>query len=97
VPRTRTAYIPRIYRRIEMIVSIAKWGNSLAVRIPRDALRELRLSEGEDVRLAVEGDALVLRPVKRLPAYDLEDLVAGITEENRHEETATGMAAGAEY
>lgn len=79
-----------------MIASIAKWGNSLAVRIPRDALRELNVAEGEELTLAVEGGALVLRPVKQRLTYDIEALVAGITVENRHEETETGKAVGAE-
>ena len=79
-----------------MLSNVAKWGNSLAVRIPRDAARQLRIGEGGQVDVAVEGGALVVRPVAARPSYDLDSLLAGITEENLHAEMTTGAAVGNE-
>jgi len=74
---------------------IAKWGNSLAVRIPRSIARGARLSDGDQVEvdLTAEG-AIILRPARR--RYDLDELVAGITARNRHRETDWGTAKGKE-
>jgi len=74
---------------------VAKWGNSLAIRIPRGVAQEARLSEGVRMTFEVnsEGD-LVLRAVRR--RYELSELVAGITRGNRHGETDWGAAVGEE-
>ncbi|MDB5468894.1 MAG: AbrB family transcriptional regulator [Caulobacter sp.] len=37
---------------------VAKWGNSLAVRLPADVAKALDLKEGDDVTLEVSGDRL---------------------------------------
>jgi len=78
--------------RTESIIS--KWGNSLAVRIPLALANQARLGEGDAVTLAIEGDAIKLRPVRK--KYDLSKLVAGITPRNRHAETAWGPPKGKE-
>ncbi len=75
--------------------AIQKWGNSLAVRIPRAFAAELGLEQGGEIDLAVEDGALVLRP-KRGPTYQLDDLLAQVTEENQHEEQDFGPALGQE-
>ncbi len=60
-----------------MKARISKWGNSLAIRLPKAALDGLRVREGESVDLVLEGGDLVIRPAR--PRYTLEELVAGIT------------------
>ena len=74
---------------------IAKWGNSLAVRIPLAVARQANLGEGDsvDVTLGPEG-GIVLRPARR--KYELSDLVREITRKNRHAETDWGGAQGEE-
>ena len=62
-----------------MDTHIARWGNSLALRIPRPVADALRLAEGRSVELLVEEHQLVVRPHSR---YRLDDLLAGITPEN---------------
>jgi antitoxin MazE len=59
---------------------IARWGNSLAVRLPKQVLEQAGLSEGVPVELVVESGTVVLRPAK--PRYDIDKLIAGITPEN---------------
>jgi antitoxin MazE len=36
-------------------MQVAKWGNSLAVRLPADVVSALRLKEGDDIEIQVEG------------------------------------------
>ena len=77
-----------------MKTQIAKWGNSLGVRIPKAYAEEMGLSEGATVEVKLSGRKLVLTPVR--PEYELEELVAGITPNNRHGETNWGKPAGKE-
>lgn len=80
-----------------MIVHFAKWGNSIAVRVPSAHLRQLGLGEGAAADMVVEDGKLVIKPVAETPSYELDELLAGITEDNLHEEMATGHAVGNEF
>ena len=64
--------------------TVQKWGNSLAVRIPKALARELELQNGSEVDLSSEDGALVLRPrAKRVRRkYDVDEMVSRITDEN---------------
>lgn len=74
---------------------IAKWGNSLALRIPQSVLKRAGLSEGDAVELNVAEDgSIVLR--SRKPKYSLQQLVEKISPKNRHEESDWGPAQGKE-
>jgi antitoxin MazE len=74
---------------------LAKWGNSLAVRIPKSVVGTARLQEGDEVTLAVgKGGAIVMRPARR--KYRLDELVSKITAKNRHDETDWGPQVGKE-
>jgi len=74
---------------------IVKWGNSMAVRIPKVVLRDAGLREGDTLVFATKNGALVAKPVKKKPV--LEELVARITPENVHEEVNWGPARGKEF
>ena len=63
-----------------MQTHIARWGNSLALRIPKSVAHRLRLVAGGTVELSVEDDRLVIRPRRR--PVRLEALLAGITPDN---------------
>lgn len=54
-------------------MQIAKWGNSLAVRLPADLVRELGLKEGDHIDLRKDGSAL---KVSRHPRA--EDILADL-------------------
>jgi antitoxin MazE len=74
---------------------IAKWGNSLAVRIPLALAKQASLAEGDSVKLVLDREGgIVLRPARR--KYELSDLVARITPKNRHRETDWGPPKGKE-
>lgn len=77
-----------------MQTRIAKWGNSLAIRIPKVFAHQTGLSPGAKVEVTVENGRLIITPVS--PDYGLEELVQGITSENRHNETDWGPSVGAE-
>jgi antitoxin MazE len=61
-----------------MKVTVAKWGNSLGLRLPKQLVDELGLAPGSQVELAREGTKLVAETSNRrqIPRYRLEDLVA---------------------
>ena len=74
---------------------VAKWGNSLAVRIPRAIIKDAGLAEGDRLSLDLSADgSIVLRSSRR--KYSLDELVAGISKKNRHRETDWGKAQGSE-
>jgi antitoxin MazE len=74
---------------------LAKWGNSLALRIPKDAVEGARLSIGDKLEVSVsKPGCIVIRAVRPQPT--LEQLVAGITGKNRHHEIETGKPVGNE-
>lgn len=78
-----------------MRTKISRWGNSLALRLPRKLADSHHLEEGSSIEIIEDSGELRLRPVKE-EEYGLDDLLAGITEENRHEEVKIGSAAGKE-
>jgi antitoxin MazE len=78
-----------------MVATVARWGNSLAVRIPQHIVKEIQLIEGAEVDLVVIDGNLVIKPRPR-KRYSLEELVAAITPENLHSEVESGVAVGNE-
>jgi len=78
-----------------MRARIRTWGNSLAVRIPRVLAELVELSDGRAVELGVEDGTMIVQPARKR-RYTLDELVAGITDENRHEEIGTGPSVGNE-
>ncbi len=75
-------------------VQIVKWGNSLAIRIPKLIAQEVGVSEGDPVDLDAEGGEIKLRRRDTVPT--LKQLVSQITPENRHGETEAGPELGKE-
>jgi antitoxin MazE len=76
-------------------VKLSKWGNSLAVRIPSSVAEEAELHEGVSVDIETIGDGgLRLTPLRSAPTID--ELVEGITDENKHDETDWGEPVGNE-
>jgi len=78
-----------------MRTKIQRWGNSLAVRIPKSFSAEVGLQEGSAVDLRLVPDGVLIAPAPDQP-YGLDELLAGVTEANRHAEVDTGSAQGLE-
>jgi antitoxin MazE len=100
---SRATYIHCLYAasgRVEILqmrVKFAKWGNSIAVRIPAAFAGEIGATENGAAELSVEGRRLVIAPVDDVQVFDLDVLIAGITDENRHDELHSGPAQGNEF
>lgn len=78
-----------------MRVRVQKWGNSLAVRIPKAFAAEVHLKANALVDLSLADGKLLLQPAEEeIPT--LEELLAGITPENLHGEIDWGPPVGRE-
>ena len=78
-----------------MKTRVQKWGNSLALRIPKSFATEAGIAEGSQVELSVVDGSLVIRMSKQHEPT-LDELVRGITKENRHARVDFGPAVGKE-
>ena len=78
-----------------MRVSVKKWGNSASVRIPAAIMRAARLTMEQPVNVREEGGKIIIEPIPA-EAYDLAVLVAGITDDNRHDLVEMGPPTGQE-
>ena len=78
-----------------MQTKVQKWGNSLGVRIPRPFADQVHIGEGSIVDIEESDGHIVIKLIA--PAeYTLDALLAGITDENRHDEIETGGPVGRE-
>lgn len=77
-----------------MRTTVAKWGNSLGVRLPRQLIETVRLTEGQTVDLEIQDDAIVIRNARK--RYKLADLLAEMNTDNRHGEQDFGAPVGKE-
>jgi len=77
-----------------MKAKLQKWGNSLAVRIPKAVALKTNLTEGSHVQISSKKGQIVIEPASK--SYDLKKLLAKIKPDNLHSETETGDAVGNE-
>jgi antitoxin MazE len=77
-------------------VVVKKWGNSASVRIPASVMAAAALSLDQAVDVREEAGRIVIEPIRE-EAFDLNDLVAGITDDNRHESVDSGPRTGREF
>jgi antitoxin MazE len=78
-----------------MKTRVQRWGNSLAVRIPRPLADEAGLKDNSPVEISLRDKQLVVVPLAK-PAYTLETLLAQVTEANLHGVVDSGTAVGGE-
>ena len=78
-----------------MLTKVQKWGDRLALRIPKALAEEAGLEAGSEIELRVENGCLEIY-LPGTPRYTLEELVAQITPENRHDEVDWGPPVGKE-
>lgn len=76
-----------------MKVQIQKWGNSLALRIPKSFAVESNISQGSTVEVSLEGGRIIVFPVAE-PEVSLDELLAQVTPENLHGEIDAGNCVG---
>ena len=78
-----------------MKTRVQKWGNSLALRIPKSFADEAGLRVNGAVDLSLVAGELIVRPLAP-PPISLEELLRGVTKDNVPGEWTTGPAAGKE-
>ena len=78
-----------------MRTRVQKWGNSLALRIPKSFAAEVGLEEDLPVEMSlIDGKLVVVPDVE--PKLTLEQLLTRVTEDNLHREVDAGPAVGSE-
>lgn len=72
--------------------TVQKWGNSLAVRIPRDVAERIEIHQGSEMEMSVVDDKrITLVPKQQPKKYSLEELLSKCKPENRHPEIDFGV------
>ncbi len=78
-----------------MHVRVQKWGNSLAIRIPKPLAEDAEVKEGTVLNLAVSEGKVVAAPVQ-IKKTSLKQLLAKVTRKNLHAEVDFGPSVGRE-
>ncbi len=78
-----------------MTTKVQRWGNSLALRIPKSYAKDVHLEQGVTVSLTVDDGRLVIEPSTKAK-YLLSGLLKNITDENLHKEWDFGGPQGRE-
>ena len=78
-----------------MKAQIKKWGNSLALRIPKSFALNANLRQDELVDISIDKERIIITPIGQ-KEYWLDELLAGVSEDNLHGEFDTGVPVGKE-
>ena len=78
-----------------MQTKIKKWGNSLALRIPKSFALNANLRQDELVDISIDKERIIITPIGQ-KEYWLDELLAGVSEDNLHGEFDTGVPVGKE-
>ena len=78
-----------------MRARVQRWGNSLALRIPKAFAAETALESGSEVELSLDEGRLVIAPLE-VPTYRLDELLDLVASKNLHTEVDSGPAVGRE-
>lgn len=73
-----------------MLTKVQKWGNSLALRIPKAFAVDIQLKNDSLVELSIVKGKIIVTPIPA-PSWTLDELLAGITKDNLHNEVDTGF------
>lgn len=78
-----------------MLTKVQKWGNSMAIRIPKAFAEELGMQHDSEVELFLVHGKLIVKPVRPVK-HSLEELLAKVKDETIHGETSTDESVGRE-
>lgn len=78
-----------------MEAKVQKWGNSLALRIPKVFAQNMDIHQDALVDISIEKGKLVITPITE-QEYSLERLLEQVTDGNIHKEVDTGNSVGKE-
>ena len=79
-----------------MRVKIQKWGNSLTLKIPKAIAFQSKIRQGEYVNMILMDNKIIVEPEEE-KKYTLEELIAGVSKSNPHNEIDFGKREGNEY
>jgi len=79
-----------------MNTKVLKWGNSLALRIPKAFARELNIEENSQVDMTLKDGLLNIEPIKEYETENLDELLDQVNEHNVHYVIDTGKPRGKE-
>jgi len=78
-----------------MQTKVQKWGNSLALRIPKSFALNMNIKQNELVDLSIGDGKLIITPITE-KVYSLKELLTGVSKDNLHGEFDTGTPVGKE-
>ena len=78
-----------------MQTTIKKWGNSLALRIPKLLALDANLKLNNFVEISIDKGSIIITPISK-KEYSLEKLLKGVSKNNLHGEFNTGSPVGKE-
>ena len=78
-----------------MQTKIKKWGNSLALRIPKSFALNAKLKQNELVDISIDKEKIIITPIGE-KEYSLDELLEGVSADNLHDEFDTGVPVGKE-
>lgn len=78
-----------------MKTKVQRWGNSLAVRIPKAFADDVGIEESSPIEISLADGDLLLSPLEE-KRFTLHGLLAQVTDENLHAEVETGYSLGKE-
>jgi len=78
-----------------MKARIQKWGNRLALRIPRSFAAHSNIEQGTVVDLSLDNGRMIVELADE-QEYSLDGLLAKVTRKNRHSEVDFGTPVGKE-
>lgn len=74
---------------------VQKWGNSLALRIPKSIAKKSKIGQGSPIELKIVGDKILIEPIRK-KELTLDEILSQITEKNLHKEINSGEPLGGE-
>ena len=78
-----------------MQTTVQKWGNSLAIRIPKSFASETKINNGTEVDLLIKNNQLIISPIEK-EKYSLDAFLSEITDSNIHNDVDFGEPMGGE-
>ena len=79
-----------------MLAKVQKWGNSLALRLPKTLTDEADVHLDSPVEITVHDHTIMIKPVREKRKYFLDELLDGVKPSNLHGETDFGGPVGKE-
>ena len=80
-----------------MLSKVAKWGNSMGLRLPSQYLKELHISLNDSVECEMKAGSIVITPIKKKKRYTMKELLSKLPDDFENEkEVNWGKPEGGE-